>query len=245
MERSRSGCWISLKRSYGERRVSWTASLTVQRRRRQAEFSALVVTVDTPVAGNRERDYRNGMRELMGKNALAKLPFLGQFLSHPRWLLDFLLDGGMPKLANIVVPGRGPLPLTDVTTALANAAVTWEDLQWMRDIWPAPIIVKGILTGDDAKRAVDNGAAAVIVSNHGGRQLDSTCASIRALPEVVEAVGSQVDVLMDGGIRRGSDIVKALCLGARAVLIGRAYAYGLAAAGEAGVALSLNPSGGS
>jgi L-lactate dehydrogenase (cytochrome) len=206
----------------------------------QAGFSALVVTVDTPVAGNRERDHRNGMQELMGKNAFAKLPFLGQFLSHPRWLLDFLLDGGIPKLANIVVPGRGPLPLTDVATSLANAAVTWEDLQWMRDIWPAPIIVKGILTGDDAKRAVDYGAAAVIVSNHGGRQLDSTCASLRALPEVVEAVGSQVDVLMDGGIRRGSDVVKALCLGARAVLIGRAYAYGLAAAGEAGVALSLS-----
>jgi isopentenyl diphosphate isomerase/L-lactate dehydrogenase-like FMN-dependent dehydrogenase len=100
--------------------------------------------------------------------------------------------------------------------------------------------VKGILTGDDAKRAVDCGAAAVIVSNHGGRQLDSTCASLRALPEVVDAVGSQVDVLMDGGIRRGSEVVKALCLGARAVLVGRAYVYGLAAAGEAGVALSLS-----
>jgi isopentenyl diphosphate isomerase/L-lactate dehydrogenase-like FMN-dependent dehydrogenase len=206
----------------------------------QAGFSALVVTVDTPVAGNRERDYRNGMRELMGKNVFAKLPFLSQFLSHPRWLLNFLLDGGMPKLANIGIPGQGPLPLTDVTTALAHAAVTWKDLQWMREIWPAPIIVKGILTGDDAKRAVDCGAAAVIVSNHGGRQLDSTCASLRALPEVVDAVGSQVDVLMDGGIRRGSEVVKALCLGARAVLVGRAYVYGLAAAGEAGVALSLS-----
>jgi isopentenyl diphosphate isomerase/L-lactate dehydrogenase-like FMN-dependent dehydrogenase len=206
----------------------------------QAGFSALVVTVDTPVAGNRERDYRNGMRELMGKNFFAKLPFLSQFLSHPRWLLDFLFDGGMPKLANIVLPGRGPLPLTDVTTSLANAAVTWEDLKWMRDMWPAPFIVKGILTSDDAKRAVDYGAAAVVVSNHGGRQLDSTSASLHALPEVVEAVGSQVDVLMDGGIRRGSDVVKALCLGARAVLVGRAYAYGLAAAGEAGVARSLS-----
>src|ERR1700722_7991630 len=205
----------------------------------QAGFSALVVTVDTPVAGNRERDGRNGMRELMNKNAFAKLPFLGQFLSRPRWLLDFLLDGGMPKLANIVVPGQGPLPLTDVTTSLANAAVTWEDLRWMRDVWPAPIIVKGILTGDDAKRAMDCGAAAVIVSNHGGRQLDSTSASLHALPEVVEAVGSQVDVLMDGGIRRGSDIVKALCLGARAVLVGRAYAYGLAAGGHAGVVRAL------
>lgn len=91
----------------------------------------------------------------MGKNAFAKLPFVGQFLSHPRWLLEFLLDGGMPKLANIVVPARGPLLLTDVTTSLANTAVTGEDLQWMRNIWPAPIIAKGIFAGDDAKRAVD------------------------------------------------------------------------------------------
>ena len=205
----------------------------------QAGFSALVVTVDTPVAGNRERDYRNGMRELMSKNVFAKLPFLSQFLSHPRWLLGYLLDGGMPKLENIIVPGRGPLPLVEVATALSRAVATWEDLRWMREVWRGPIVVKGILTGDDAKRAVDFGAAAVIVSNHGGRQLDSTRASLHALPEVIEAVGSQVDVLMDGGVRRGSDIVKALCLGARAVLIGRAYAYGLAAAGEAGVARSL------
>jgi len=205
----------------------------------QAGFSALVVTVDTPVAGNRERDSRNGMRELMGRNVLAKLPFLGQFLSRPRWLLNFLLDGGMPKLENIIIPGQGPLPLIDVATALSHAVVTWEDLAWIREVWSASIVVKGILTGDDAKRAVDCGARAVIVSNHGGRQLDSTRASLDALPEVVQAVGSQVDVLMDGGIRRGGDIVKALCLGARAVLIGRAYAYGLAAAGEAGVACSL------
>ncbi|HEY7825497.1 MAG TPA: alpha-hydroxy acid oxidase [Candidatus Acidoferrales bacterium] len=205
----------------------------------QAGFSALVITVDTPLVGNRERDYRNGLRELMGKNFFAKLPFLSQFFSHPRWLLDYLRDGGMPKLENIIVPGQGPLPLVDVATALSRAVVTWEDLPWMREVWSGPIVVKGVLTGDDARRAVDCGAAAVIVSNHGGRQLDSTPAAIRALPEVVEAVGSQVDVLMDGGIRRGSDIVKALCLGARAVLIGRAYAYGLAAAGENGVAHAL------
>jgi L-lactate dehydrogenase (cytochrome) len=205
----------------------------------QAGFSALVITVDTPLVGNRERDYRNGLRELMGKNFFAKLPFLSQFFSHPRWLLDYLRDGGMPKLENIIVPGQGPLPLVDVATALSRAVVTWEDLPWMREVWSGPIVVKGVLTGDDARRAVDCGAAAVIVSNHGGRQLDSTPAAIRALPEVVEAVGSQVDVLMDGGIRRGSDIVKALCLGARGVLIGRAYAYGLAAAGENGVAHAL------
>lgn len=205
----------------------------------QAGFSALVVTVDTPMVGNRERDYRNGMRELMGKKFSAKLPFLGQFVSHPRWLLDYLLDGGMPKLENIIVPGQGPLPLVDVATALSRAVVTWEDMQWLRQMWSGPIVVKGILTGDDARRAVDCGAAAVVVSNHGGRQLDTTRAAIHALPEVAEAVGSQVDVLMDGGIRRGSDIVKAMCLGARGVLIGRAYAYGLAAAGESGVVRAL------
>lgn len=201
----------------------------------QAGFSALVVTVDTPVAGLRERDYRNGMRELMGKELMAKLPRIPQFLSRAGWLLDFLRDGGMPKLENIVVPGQGPLPLIDVTSALARAVVTWEDFRWMREIWKGPILVKGVLTGDDARRSADCGAAGVIVSNHGGRQLDYASASMRALPEVLQAVGSEIDVLMDGGIRRGSDIVKALCLGAKAVLVGRAYAYGLGAAGEAGV----------
>lgn len=128
-----------------------------------------------------------------------------------------------------------PMPLIDVAEALASATVTWDDLRWIRKLWPGPIVVKGILVADDARRAVDEGAAAVVVSNHGGRQLDCVSSSLRALPEVVGAVGSQIEVLMDGGIRRGSDIVKAICLGARAVLIGRAYAYGLAAAGEAGV----------
>jgi L-lactate dehydrogenase (cytochrome) len=131
------------------------------------------------------------------------------------------------------------MPLVDVATALARAAVTWEDLRWLRDAWHGPIVVKGVLTGDDARRAADAGAAAVVVSNHGGRQLDGVPASLRALPDVVKAVGDRVEVLMDGGIRRGSDIVKALCHGARAVLVGRAYAYGLAAAGEAGVTRAL------
>jgi len=122
---------------------------------------------------------------------------------------------------------------------LAGATVTWNDLAWIRQLWNGPIVVKGILTGDDARRAIDEGAAAVVVSNHGGRQLDCVAASIRALPEVVSAVNGQIDVLMDGGVRRGSDIVKALCLGARAVLIGRAYGYGLGAAGEAGVTRAI------
>jgi L-lactate dehydrogenase (cytochrome) len=123
----------------------------------------------------------------------------------------------------------------DVAAALADSVVTWQDFRWLRDVWPGPIVAKGVLTGDDALRALDVGAAGVVVSNHGGRQLDGVSATLRILPEVMRAVNGQVEVLMDGGVRRGGDIVKALCLGARAVLVGRAYAYGLAAAGTPGV----------
>jgi L-lactate dehydrogenase (cytochrome) len=117
--------------------------------------------------------------------------------------------------------------------------VTWEEFGWIRKAWPGPIVVKGVLTAEDARRAVDEGAAAVIVSNHGGRQLDGVAASLRALPEVVAAVNGRAEVLMDGGVRRGGDVLKAICLGARAVLIGRAYVYGLGVAGEAGVGRAL------
>jgi L-lactate dehydrogenase (cytochrome) len=208
-------------------------------RAHRAGYSALVITVDTPVAGMRERDPRNGMKQLLGNSLFAKLPFFPQFLAHPRWLSAFLADGGVPKLENITIPGEGPMQLVDVASALADAAVTWNDLNWIRKVWPGPIIVKGLLTGDDARRAVDEGVAAVIVSNHGGRQLDSVYPTIRALPEIVAAVNGRTEVLMDGGIRRGGDIVKAICLGARAVLIGRAYAYGLAAVGYPGVVRAL------
>jgi len=208
-------------------------------RARAAGYSGLVITVDTAVAGMRERDPRNGMKELLGESFLAKLPYLPEILARPRWLAAFLADGGVPRLENIVVPGQGPMKLVDVAAALVDAAVTWDDLRWIRKVWPGPIIVKGILTAEDAERAVDEGAAAVVVSNHGGRQLDSVSATIRALPDVVSAVNGRMTVLMDGGIRRGSDIVKAICIGACAVLIGRAYAYGLAAAGEAGVTRAL------
>ncbi|HVH67707.1 MAG TPA: alpha-hydroxy acid oxidase [Gemmatimonadales bacterium] len=209
-------------------------------RARDAGLSALVVTIDTPVAGMRERDFRNGMRELLSGGPFAKLPYLPQLVARPAWLARFLLDGGVGVLPNVVVPGRGPMPLLDVTAALAHAAVSWDDLRWMRELWGGPLVIKGVLTGDDARRAVDAGAAAVVVSNHGGRQLDGVAASLHALPEVVAAVRDRTEVLMDGGIRRGADIVKALCLGARAVLVGRAYAYGLAAAGEAGVVRALD-----
>ena len=208
-------------------------------RARAAGYSALVITIDTAVAGFRERDVRNGVTALLNGGIAAKLPFLPQLLAHPRWLAGFLRDGGLPSLPNVVSPGGGAMPLVDVASALSRGAVAWEDLRWVRERWPGPIIVKGVLTGDDARRAVDEGAAAVVVSNHGGRQLDGAPATLRALPEVVAAVHGRAEVLMDGGIRRGSDIVKAICLGARAVLVGRAYAYGLAAAGTAGVARAI------
>jgi isopentenyl diphosphate isomerase/L-lactate dehydrogenase-like FMN-dependent dehydrogenase len=208
-------------------------------RARAAGFSALVVTIDTPVAGMRERDFRNGMKELVSGGLLEKVPFIPELLKHSGWLISFLRDGGLPGLPNVVVPGEGPMTLVDIGAALAKAAVTWADLRWIREHWRGPIVVKGVLTADDARRAVDEGAAAVVVSNHGGRQLDCVPASLRALPEVVEAVNGQAEVLMDGGIRRGTDIAKAICLGARAVLCGRAYAYGLAAAGEAGVTRAI------
>src|SRR5882757_7202624 len=204
-----------------------------------AGFNALVVTIDTPVSGIRERDYRNGLKELISGGPLAKIPFIPQVLARPGWLIEYLLDGGLPGLPNVIVPGKGQMPLIDVAAALAESAVTWADLRWIREIWKGPIVVKGVLTADDARRSMDEGAAAISVSNHGGRQLDGVPASLRALPEVVEAVKGQVEVWMDGGIRRGTDIVKALCLGARAVLCGRAYAYGLAASGEAGIARAI------
>jgi isopentenyl diphosphate isomerase/L-lactate dehydrogenase-like FMN-dependent dehydrogenase len=209
------------------------------RRARSAGFSALAVTIDTAVIGMRERDYRNGLKELLGASLLAKIPFVPQVLARPGWLSRFLRDGGLSDLPNVVIPGKGPIPVIDVQSALMRSVVTWEDLRWIREVWAGPIVIKGVLTGDEARRAVDEGAAGVIVSNHGGRQLDGVPASIKALPEVVAAVNGRAEVLMDGGIRRGGDVVKAICLGARAVLVGRAYAYGLAAAGEAGVARAL------
>jgi L-lactate dehydrogenase (cytochrome) len=208
-------------------------------RARAAGYSALVVTIDTPVAGARERDVRNGVVQLLSPNYFKRLPYVWQILARPRWLLGFLADGGLMSFPNIVLPGRGAMGYADVGAALAQSAVTWQDFEWIRGVWPGPIVVKGVHTGDDARRAIDAGAAAVVVSNHGGRQLDGVAPTLRVLPEVVEAVAGRLEVLVDGGIRRGSDVAKALCLGARAVLVGRAYIYGLAAAGGAGVARAI------
>jgi isopentenyl diphosphate isomerase/L-lactate dehydrogenase-like FMN-dependent dehydrogenase len=200
--------------------------------------SALVVTVDTPVAGMRERDVRNGAKELVSGAPFAMFPYVFQFLARPRWFAAYLLDGGLMNFPNIVLEG-GPMPYADVGAALEQSMVSWDDFKWIREAWQGPIVVKGVHTADDARRAIDQGAAAVVVSNHGGRQLDGVAPTLRVLPEVISAVNDQVEVLLDGGIRRGSDVVKALCVGARAVLIGRAYAYGLCAEGAAGVARAI------
>jgi isopentenyl diphosphate isomerase/L-lactate dehydrogenase-like FMN-dependent dehydrogenase len=214
------------------------ATLRAFARARALGYKGLFVTIDTAVAGNRERDPRNGMRPLMGKALLPKLPYVPEIMMHPRWLFRFLLDGGMPGLPNVVTD-TGPLVATDVARALENAHVTWDDLKWIRAAWDGPIVIKGVMTADDAQRAVDEGADGIVVSNHAGRQLDSVAGSLRVLPGIVERVKGKTTIIFDGGIRRGGDIAKAICMGAQGVLIGRAYAYGMAAAGDAGVDRAL------
>jgi isopentenyl diphosphate isomerase/L-lactate dehydrogenase-like FMN-dependent dehydrogenase len=209
------------------------------RRAQAAGYRALVVTIDTPVAGLRERDIRNGVLQLLTRRLGPMLPYVHQFLARPGWLASFLLDGGLMKFPNVVLP-EGPMLYADVGAALEQSMVSWQDLRWIKEAWTGPVVVKGVHTGDDARRAVDMGADAVVVSNHGGRQLDGVAATLRVLPEVVAAVGHRTEVLLDGGIRRGGDVAKALCLGARAVLIGRAYAYALGAAGGPGVSRAID-----
>ena len=214
-------------------------ALAAIERARVAGCSALVVTIDTPVSGLRERDVRNGMKEMVSGSPWAKAPYVFQYLAKPRWLAGFLRDGGLMQFPNVVLPD-GPMPYADVGVALEQSMVCWDDLRWIRDAWKGHVVVKGVHTADDARRAIDVGADAIVVSNHGGRQLDGVAATIRVLPEVVAAVDGRIEVLLDGGIRRGSDVVKALCLGARGVLIGRAYAYGLGAGGGAGVTRAID-----
>ncbi len=208
-------------------------------RAKEAGFSAIVVTIDTPVSGLRERDIRAGTQQLLSRNPLEMLPFIPQMLVKPCWLTQWLSDGGLMSFPNVQLDDGRPMGYTAIGPALEQSVVTWEDLDWIREAWGGKIIVKGIHIGDDAKKALELGADAIVISNHGARQLDSVAPTIRVLPEVLAAVNGKIDVLLDGGIRRGSDVVKALCLGAKGVLIGRAYAYGLAAAGGKGVARAI------
>ncbi len=202
-----------------------------------AGYGALVVTVDTIVAGLRERDVRNGMTSGPYVNARNIMQFAPHVVVRPRWLWNFARDGFSVELANAAAlgPGGTPIAAADASMGMFAEPPTWDDIAWIRDAWSGPLLVKGVLTADDVRHAADLGADGVVVSNHGGRQLDSAPATLRVLPEVVAAVGEEVEVLLDSGVRRGSDVIKALALGARAVMIGRAFVYGLAAGGEPGV----------
>ncbi len=207
-----------------------------------AGFTTLVLTVDTQIAGNRERDLHHGVSIPLRMDARTTLRFAPKVVTHPRWLYDAARDGFPSRIVNAETLGTDRSPVTSDQALLdwVLSPLRWEDFAWIREQWPGPILAKGVLSGDDARRAVDHGAAAVVVSNHGGRQLDGAPATMPALVEVLDAVGDRVEVLVDGGIRRGSDVLRAVGLGARAAMIGRPWAYGLAAAGEPGVAKVLS-----
>jgi isopentenyl diphosphate isomerase/L-lactate dehydrogenase-like FMN-dependent dehydrogenase len=212
-------------------------------RARVAGYDALVVTLDTQIPGNRERDYRYGLSPPLTLNLPTVMKMAPQAARHPWWLLDVAKDRFRFKLANasnLIDDGGRAMSEADALIHWVSKPPTWEDFAWLREQFGGPVICKGIVTGDDARRAVDAGVSAIIVSNHGGRQLDGIAASLPALVEVLEAVGDQVEVLVDGGFRRGADVVRAVALGARAAMIGRPWAFGLAAAGEPGVTRVLS-----
>lgn len=195
-----------------------------------AECEALVVTVDTAVGGIRERDIRNGFRSVKR----LTLPMALQMATRPLWCLQ-ALAAGYPKIENLNRRpdyGRYVLEQASNLSALFDQNLNWDDIGWLRDRWKGKLVIKGILNAHDAERCTRTGADAIVVSNHGGRQLDCSPSTISVLPEIVAAAGSSLDVLIDGGIRRGAQIVKAMALGAKGVLLGRAYAYALGAGGE-------------
>ena len=203
---------------------------------RQARCSALVFTVDMPVPGSRYRDYRSGLAGAPGfAGALRRF---GQAALRPAWAWDVGVRGRPHALGNVAPVLGERTGLEDFFAWMRNnfdPSVTWKDFEWVRAQWRGPLIVKGILDAEDARSAADLGADGIIVSNHGGRQLDGTPSTARALPAIADAVGDRLTVLADGGVRSGLDVVRMLALGARGVLLGRAWAFALAGAGEAGV----------
>ena len=207
-------------------------------RAQAAGYKVIVATVDTQVGPKRERDWRNGFDNYDLRVNLRNTVRIGPKLApRPFWVARFLRDGMPFGLANTAAmsPDGIPMPLSQLT-AHDTQSPTWDEIAWVRDHFDGAVVVKGILSASDARRAADLGCAAVVVSNHGGRQLEGAPATIEVLAEVVDAVGDRVDVLLDSGIRRGGDVIKALAVGARAVLVGRPYLWGLAVGGTAGVA---------
>ena len=207
-------------------------------RARKAGYTALCLTVDTAIAGNRERDRRQGMTM---PPRLTLRSFLS-FAASISWSLNFLRDPDF-RLANVVhrvdALGGGAMALIDYVNSQFDPGVTWKDAAWLAQEWGGPFVIKGMSTADDARKAIDAGATAAMLSNHGGRQLDVVAAPFETLPSIREAVGDRLELIVDGGIRRGTHILKALALGANACSIGRPYLYGLAAGGEAGVDRAL------
>jgi isopentenyl diphosphate isomerase/L-lactate dehydrogenase-like FMN-dependent dehydrogenase len=198
----------------------------------------MFLTVDAPVVGNRTGERKDGM----GRPPVLTPARLGNVARHPRWLYEVLAHRRISG-RNLVAGGglRAASQSVDIQMReLMQSTLSWEDVAWIRDLWPGKLFIKGILDARDAERARSLGLDGVVVSNHGGRQLDGARASLDCLPEVVSAVGGTMEVLLDGGVRRGTDVIKALALGARAVLIGRPYLYGLAAGGEEGVVSVLD-----
>ena len=207
-------------------------------RAKAAGVKTLVFTVDMPVPGARYRDARSGMS---GPN--AEIRRMAQAMTHPAWAWDVGVRGTPHDLGNVSAYLGKPTGLADYIGWLAgnfDPSISWKDLQWIRDAWNGPMIIKGVLDPDDARDAVAFGADGVVVSNHGGRQLDGVLSTARALPPIVEAVQGRMKILMDSGVRSGLDVVRALALGADAVMIGRAFVYALAARGEAGVGQLLD-----
>ncbi len=207
------------------------------RRAKASGYTALCLTVDLPMAGQRERDLKNGFTV----PPQIRLSNILDTMMRPDWLCDFLTSPRM-MLENVRdhAAGVGDLfSVIDYTTAQFDPSLTWDDMAWMIQEWGGPFAIKGILSLDDARRAVETGVSALILSNHGGRQLDHAASPISVLPEIADALGDRVEIILDGGIRRGTDVIKALSLGATAVMIGRAYLFGLGAGGEAGVDRAL------
>ena len=199
----------------------------------------LVFTVDLPMPGSRYRDVRNGM---LATTAAQRLSQALDGLAHPSWLWDVQLNGGPHTLGTVAETARDLKRLVEFMTWIGrnfDTSVTWDDLAWVREHWRGPIVLKGVLDVADARQAADLGMEGIVVSNHGGRQLDGAPSSIEALPAIAQAVGERTAVLMDGGVRSGLDVLKAMAAGARACLIGRAWAWSLGARGEAGVAHML------
>jgi len=203
-----------------------------------AKCSALVLTLDLQIQGQRHRDIKNGL-SVPPKPTLANILDMA---TKPAWGLK-LLRAGRYSFGNLAdrIPGADSLTtLSQWIAGQFDPSLSWKDVAWIREIWPGKLILKGILDVEDARIAQDTGADALVVSNHGGRQLDGAISSIAALPAIVEAVGDRIEVLFDGGVRSGQDVLKALALGARGCMIGKAWLYGLAAGGEAGVLAALD-----